>query len=75
MYLSMLCHTIPHLGYVGEKVGYLTCFDTKTCPIYGKFDRLPYACVTIKSTNGQIPHLFLGFECGEGWDLTDWHAQ
>ena len=53
--------TTPHPGHIGEKVGHLTCFDTKTCPICGEFDRLPYACITIKSTDDQIPHLFLNF--------------
>ena len=65
----------PSPGYIGGKVGHLTCFDTKTCPICGEFDHLPYACATIKRTNDHIPHLFLIFEWGEGWDLTDWHAQ
>ena len=74
MYLSILCPTTPHPGYVGEKVGHLTCFDTKTCPICGEFDRLLYACATIISIDGQILHLFLNFKWGEGWDLTDWHA-
>ena len=71
----MLCPTTPYPGCVGEKVGHLTCFDTKTCPICGEFDCLQYACATIKSTNGQIPHLSWIFEWGEGWDLTDWHAR
>ena len=60
----MLCPTNPHPSYVGEKVGHLTCFDTKTCPICGEFDRLPYACVTIKSTDGQILYLLLNFRAG-----------
>ena len=59
MHLSMLCSTTPHLGYIGEKVGHLICFDTKTCPICGEFDRSPYACATIKIIDGQIPHLLL----------------
>ena len=59
MHLPMLCSTTPHPGYVGEKVGHLTCFDTKTFPICGEFNSSPYACITIKSTDGQIPHLFL----------------
>ena len=75
MHLSMLCPTTPHPGHIGEKVGHLTCFDTKTCPICGEFDRLPYACITIKSTDDQIPHLSSIFEWGEGWDLADWHAR
>ena len=53
---------MPHYplpGYVGEKVGHLACFDTKTCPIHGEFDHSPYARATIKSANGQIPYLFL----------------
>ena len=54
----------PHPGYIGEKVGRLTCFDTKTCPICGEFDHLPYACATIKSTDDQIPHIFLDFSVG-----------
>ena len=61
MHLSMLCPTTPHPGHIGEKVGHLTCFDTKTYPICGEFDRLPYAYITIKSTDDQIPHLFLNF--------------
>ena len=61
MHLSILCPTTPHPGYIGGKVGHLTCFDTKTCPICGEFDRLPYACATIKSTDDQIPHLFLDY--------------
>ena len=48
-----------NLGYIGEKVGHLTCFDTKTCPICGEFDLSPYACATIKIIDGQIPHLLL----------------
>ena len=74
MDLSMLCSTTPHPGYVGEKMRHLTCFDTKTCPICGEFDRSPYACATIKSTDSQIPHISI-FEWGKAWDLTDWHAQ
>ena len=58
MHLSILCPTTPLPGYVGEKVGHLTCFDTKTRPIRGEFDCSPYACATIKSTSGQIPHLY-----------------
>ena len=58
MHLSILCPTTPLPGYIGEKVGHLTCFDTKTCPICGEFDRSPYACATIKSTDGQIPPSF-----------------
>ena len=54
-------HALGRKGSIGEKVGHLTCFDTKTCPICGEFDRLPYACITIKSTDDQIPHLFLNF--------------
>ena len=61
MHLSILSPTTAHPGYIGGKVGHLTCFDTKTCPICGEFDRLPYVCATIKSTNDQIPHLFLDF--------------
>ena len=64
MHLSIFCPNIPHPGYVGEKVGHLTCFDTKSCPICGEFDRLPYVCVTIKSTDGQIPHLLLDLLSG-----------
>ena len=59
MHLSMLCPTTLLPGYRGEKVGNLTCFDTKTCPIRGEFDRSPYACDIIKSTDCQTPHLFL----------------
>ena len=61
MHLSILsCAPLPPLpGYIGEKVGHLTCFDTKTCPICGEFDRPPYTCATIKSIDGKIPHLFL----------------
>ena len=51
----------PHPGYIGEKVRHLTCFETKTCPICGEFDRLPCASATIKSTDDQIPHIFLDF--------------
>ena len=61
MHLSILSPTTPHPGYIGENVGHLTCFDTKTCPICGEFDHLPYACATIKSTDDQIPHIFLDF--------------
>ena len=61
MHLSILCPTTPHPGYIGGKVEHLTCFDTKTCPICGEFDRLSYACATIKSTDDQIPHLFLDY--------------
>ena len=71
-------NVMPHYpppGLCRGKGGHLTCFDTKTCPICGEFDCLPYACATIKNTNGQIPHLSLIFEWGEGWDLTDWHAR
>ena len=61
MHLSILCPTTPHPGYIGGKVGHLPCFDTKTCPICGEFDRLSYACATNKSTDDQIPHLFLDY--------------
>ena len=61
MHLSILCPTTPHPGYIGGKVGHLPCFDTKTCPTCGEFDRLSYACATIKSTDDQIPHLFLDY--------------
>ena len=59
MHLSILCPTTSLPDYVGEKVGHLTCFDTKTRSIHGEFDHLPYAWATIKSASGQIPHLFL----------------
>ena len=75
MHLSILSPTTPHPGYIGEKVGHLTCFETKTCPICGEFDRLPCVCATIKSTNDQIPIFSLIFEWDKGWDLTDWHAR
>ena len=39
----------------------LPSFDTKTCPICGEFDYSPYVRATIKSTDGQISHLFLDF--------------
>ena len=69
---------MPHPGYIGEKVGHLTCFDTKTCPMCGEFDRLPYACATInyiKAPTIKFPIFSSIFEWGESWDLTDWHAQ
>ena len=61
MHLSMLCPTPPLPGYRGEMVGHLTCFDTKNCPIHGEFDRQPYVCAIIISTDSQISHLFLDF--------------
>ena len=64
MHPSILSPTTPHPGYIGEKVGHLTYFDTKTCPMCGEFDHLPYACATIKSTDDQIPHIFLDFKVG-----------
>ena len=35
MHLSILCPTTPLPGYRGEKVGHLTCFDTKLAPYVG----------------------------------------
>ena len=64
MHLSILRPTTPHPGYIGGKVGHLPCFDTKTCPICGEFDRLSYVCATNKSTDDQIPHLFLDYWVG-----------
>ena len=62
----------PPLGYRGEKVGNLTCFDTKIYPICGEFDHSPYVCAIIKAPMVKFPSTF---EWGEGWDLTDWRAQ
>ena len=42
-----------------EKMRHLTCFDTKTCPLQGEFDRLPYARAIVKYTDDQIPNLLL----------------
>ena len=72
--INIMPHYSPPGLYRG-KVGHLTCFDTKTCPICGEFDRSPYAYATIKSIDSQIPHFSSIIKWGEGWDLTDWHAQ
>ena len=54
----------PLPDYVGEKVGHLTYFDTKTRPIRGEFDCSPYACAAIKSTDSQIPQFLSGEKGG-----------
>ena len=61
----------PLLGYIGEIVGRLTRFDTKTCPIRGKFDRSPYACAMIKAPTVKFPIFSSTFGWGEIWDLTN----
>ena len=51
---------MPHYplhGYIGEKVGHLTCLTLN----FPEFDHSPYACTIFKSTDSQIPHLLLNF--------------
>ena len=64
VHLSILCPTTPLLDYVGEKVGHLTYFDTKTRPICGEFNCSPYACAAIKSADSQIPQFLSGEKDG-----------
>ena len=78
MHLSMLCPTTPHPGYIGEKVGHLTCFDTKTCPIdyVGNLTTHHMHVLQLKALMVKFPIFYSVFEWGEAsWDLTDWYAQ
>ena len=68
----MLCPTTPNPGYIGEKVGHLTCFDTKTCPIYvGNLTAHYMPVLQLKALTVKFPIFYSIFKWGEGWDLTD----